>query len=122
MHTTATHYAITWTLTDRWTDRHAHMPSTHCQFVLVGYEEGQVSCDGTVEEVQQCSWSIELPLEVHQEDKLMPTVLSSTHGGILNKIDDARTQSKGLQTKRSEHGMNTAQSTQPWLDDDDCSH
>ena len=79
------------------------MPSTHCQFVLVGFEEGHVCCDGTVEEVQQCSWSIELPQEVHQEDKLMSTTLSPSHGGVLNNIGDAGIQSKGLQARRGEH-------------------
>ena len=69
---------------------------THSQFALVGCKEGKVSCDRTVEEFKQCSWSIELLQEVHHEDKLMPTVLSPSHGRVLYNIDNARTQSKGL--------------------------
>ena len=55
-------------MSDGITSISTHTHTTYHQFVLVGYEEGQVSCDGAVEEVQQCSWSIELPQEVHQED------------------------------------------------------
>ena len=59
-----------------------------------------MSCDGSVDKLKQCIRSIELLQEVHHEDKLMSTFLPSLRGRVLDNINNAWAQSKGLGTKR----------------------
>ena len=53
-----------------------------------------------MEELEQCSWSIELLQEMHHEDKLISNVFPSSCGRDLDNSFDVTTQLQGLKDSR----------------------